>query len=390
MKFKALKVEDRWNFIKDKKLCNNCLQKGHWVNNCQRPKFCKNDSCIHKHHWLLHNEVKNKEDTHVTYPPRKPERNFLSLRTVPVILNNGRRSIKVNALLDDASTTSYISKKVANELGLVGKTETTLVGTIGGNIKEMESSQVEMTIQSVDKKLSRKFRALAVSTVTGALRVINWNSNSKNWKHLSEIKFPMIEKRQMVDVLIGADYIELHKAIEEIEGEEGDPVARLTPLGWTCVGKLNNSLPFSHQTNFVQTFLVETELDNQLKRFWEIEEIVKEDSVICNEDKKILQQVLENMTKQNQRYMVDLPWKENRNQLTSNESLARDRLIKLERRFEKDDNLKKAYTDVINDYTKKGYIKKNRFTGTKENKVVITTFSNYQIKKRNHKIKNSL
>ena len=43
------------------------------------------------------------------------------------------------------------SKKVAYELGLVGKTETTLVGTIGGTIQKMESSPVEMTIQSEDK-----------------------------------------------------------------------------------------------------------------------------------------------------------------------------------------------------------------------------------------------
>ena len=43
--------------------------------------------------WLLHNEVKNKEDTHVTYQPSKPERNFVSLRPVPVILNMEDKSI---------------------------------------------------------------------------------------------------------------------------------------------------------------------------------------------------------------------------------------------------------------------------------------------------------
>ena len=48
---------------------------------------------------------------------------FIALRTVPIILKNGNRLIKVNALLDDASTKTYINADVAAELGLQGKTE---------------------------------------------------------------------------------------------------------------------------------------------------------------------------------------------------------------------------------------------------------------------------
>lgn len=40
----------------------------------------------------------------------------------------------------------------------------------------------------------------------------------------------------MVDVLIGIDCADLHYALEEIRGRPGEPVARLTPLGWTCIG----------------------------------------------------------------------------------------------------------------------------------------------------------
>ena len=41
-----------------------------------------------------------------------------AVRTVPVILKNGNRAIKVNALLDEASTKTYINADVASELGL--------------------------------------------------------------------------------------------------------------------------------------------------------------------------------------------------------------------------------------------------------------------------------
>ena len=48
---------------------------------------------------------------------------YIALRTVPVILTNGSRSVKVNALLDDASTKTYINSDVAAELGVQGTTE---------------------------------------------------------------------------------------------------------------------------------------------------------------------------------------------------------------------------------------------------------------------------
>ena len=37
----------------------------------------------------------------------------MTLKTVPVILKNGNRKMKVNALLDDASTHAYINADIA-------------------------------------------------------------------------------------------------------------------------------------------------------------------------------------------------------------------------------------------------------------------------------------
>ena len=54
---------------------------------------------------------------------KQPSFPFVSLRTVPVILMNGHRRIKVNALLDEASTQTYLNEDVAQELGLSGELE---------------------------------------------------------------------------------------------------------------------------------------------------------------------------------------------------------------------------------------------------------------------------
>ena len=64
------------------------------------------------------------------------------------------------------------------------------------------------------------------------------NSQHRNGTYRT---FPVPAKKPIVDILIGLDCLELHSAIEEVRGQPGEPVARLTPLGWTCIGNPNTS-----------------------------------------------------------------------------------------------------------------------------------------------------
>ena len=62
------------------------------------------------------------------------------MRTVPVRVSNGKRSVVVNALLDDASTKSYINSKVAAELGLTGDAQIMNVNVLNGHVKTLHST----------------------------------------------------------------------------------------------------------------------------------------------------------------------------------------------------------------------------------------------------------
>ena len=61
--------------------------------------------------------------------------------------------------------------------------------------------------------------AYKASRVTGDINVIDLNEYRMNLPHLRCIKFPLNAKRQIVDVLIGLDYLDLHCAIEEVNLE---------------------------------------------------------------------------------------------------------------------------------------------------------------------------
>ena len=49
---------ERNNFVFDNKLCFNCLSKEHQLNDYKSDFRCREDNCNHKHHTLLHQELK--------------------------------------------------------------------------------------------------------------------------------------------------------------------------------------------------------------------------------------------------------------------------------------------------------------------------------------------
>ena len=104
-----------------------------------------------------------------------------------------------------------------------------------------------------------------------------------------------------------------------MRGGPGEPIARLTPLGWTCVGRPGSHPRTALQTNFASTYFVKDQsgierLNGNLKRFWEIGEsmTVKNDGigaspVVRTEEKIALKTVKKSMRYENNLYQVGIP-----------------------------------------------------------------------------------
>ena len=80
-------------------------------------------------------------------------------------------------------------------------------------------------------------------------------------------------KRTLISYL--EDFPQFHTSIKEIKWKNGDPVARLKSLCWTCVGQ--SVTPTTQLTNLTKIFHVRgvEDLDYTLRRFWETESEVK-------------------------------------------------------------------------------------------------------------------
>ena len=81
------------------------------------------------------------------------------LKTVPAVLKNGARRMVVNALLDDASTKTYINSDVAAELGLQGQNRGMTVNALNSQTDSFETMPFELYLESLDRNINAKIVA---------------------------------------------------------------------------------------------------------------------------------------------------------------------------------------------------------------------------------------
>ena len=134
--FKALLVDQRWEKARELRVCFSCLSHSHRSSTCRRARHCPIVGCSSNYHRLLHNEVNQRTPMAVRPNPNvaevlqgdsqangssslsrngtegEPElrtfmtslsetKEYLPLRTIPVIVKSGHKSLRINALLGD-------------------------------------------------------------------------------------------------------------------------------------------------------------------------------------------------------------------------------------------------------------------------------------------------
>ncbi len=356
-KFKNGSVKQRWALAKEKRLCFRCLSDRHLGKDCPRTQVCGLNGCKSNHHRLLHEIVgidqqnqDSQEDkekaprfatgrslkpvpdlngenaTAVAQKPEADKRAYMttlassksvkeavSFRTVPVWLKANGQKIKVNAVLDDASSASYISEEVAGALGLSAPYEPVTVQVLNESMETFDTMPVSLVLESSDGNVQVPFQAFTCPRqITGNYNVVDWKRHQQRWAHLQVCNFPEAIVDPLVDVLIGQDQVDLHYARCDVKGEPGEPIARLGPLGWSCIGnpekKSSNSC--QQRTNLVYTFFAKSrpleDLNHSLKRFWELESVKLEPDVqvMSQEEKHAIARVRNSLVNDGERYEV--------------------------------------------------------------------------------------
>ncbi|XP_065196475.1 uncharacterized protein LOC135827967 [Sycon ciliatum] len=378
--FKAKTMDERWDLAKEKRLCYRCLGSGHCGAQCPRTRQCGVDKCSDTHNWLLHrkpkfDKVHSEPDrsTEGERPSRHNVGNVMSasnvsaapgsLRTVPVLLSNNERTIRVNAFLDDGATQTLISASAAGALGLRGETKRITMSTLNGHQETFQSMPVTVTLSDVTKKTSVDICANTVPAVSRSLTPVDWEIVKKSWPHLEKVKFPKLSDWSTVDLLIGIDNSSLHVSLEEVIGGPGEPSARRTPLGWTCVGPISQTAGDSRVSASVHHCLMtqsDADLTQLVRKFWEVDSQPAADgAALLTPDERHAQETVAKSIKHiGSQYSVGIPWKDHPPGANASYHTALKRLANTEQRLRRDAAVGEVYAATIAEHISQGYVRR--------------------------------
>ena len=365
-------IANRWEIAKRNELCYRCLRSGHQGKNCPENNRCGINDCKGTHHFHLHfarpSNPPERVDAAVETRSVFGDSEFAGdvvLRTVPVwLIGSEGQSIQVNAFLDDGSDSTYVRDDIVTALGLKTDERTLRLTTLTESCISLKSKKVSLTIKSLSGETQSTVEAWTLNEMCQGLSIPDWNQHKVKWEHLKNIPFPKAPGRKTIDILIGSDHPELTLALTECYGPIGAPVARKTPLGWTCVGRLP-ALSSAKRIAYARTFriqtLYETRLDEQLRRMWEIDSLGvrnSDDNQLNQEEILAMSKVEKSRRWIGERYEVAIPWKEEFPSLPDNREEAERRLFSLEKNLIKKPEVARRYKEAMNANVEKGYVRK--------------------------------
>ena len=115
------------------------------------------------------------------------------------------------------------------------------------------------------------------------MEVVNWRRYQSKWKHLQGIQFPQVGTRTTVDMSIGVYQPDLLNSLKDVKGRPGEPIARLTPLGWTCISNPDGKAERNH-ANFTFFLNDSDKLSSLVCWFWDIEQPTSSKTYTVNQE----------------------------------------------------------------------------------------------------------
>lgn len=375
-------ADEKKAFIHENQICFGCLRKGHITKDCKRRHICS--TCGKRHPTCLHIErpaERVSENSVATENNTSKEREISKVMThaltqhtsatssiVPVLVSSKlkpQREILTYALLDTQSDSTFILEDIVTELNVntqsvqLKLSTMTAVNTVIAseivNGLQVRGLNSEFSVQ-LQQAYTRDFIPIDKSHIPTKVTALQW----PHLQHLST-KLPPLQDCE-VGLLIGCDCPSVLAPLEVIMGDENEPFAQRTVLGWSIIGSTNPHLDRQGNQNFVHRVAVKeipvpstTDVLKVLES--DFNEKSYEDKHVSQEDVRFLQFLSDNIKhKEDGHYMMPLPFKSsNPPSLPNNRRLANVRLQHLKRKLETNEQYRNHYISFMEDIILKGH-----------------------------------
>ena len=367
-------VKQRKAILQAAKRCFRCLRLGHLSKDCNFNRKCFH--CNGNHNSALCNKDEQepkqepKPDTSMAMSSVKEKTNvLLQTATTYAYGEDKTKKVTVNILFDGGSQKSFISEELKRKLDLKSeRTEVLNLNTFGSEKyvkKTSDRVKVNLVVQDEVIVISALTSPAVCSPLCNRVEI-------SNYPHLNGLALAesVDVSSKRIDILIGADHYYDIVIGEVIRGSAG-PVAISSKLGWLLSGPVSfsndNESRICSGNNVINNNLVldilpsreevvdeSREIVESLDRFWKHESMG-----IANDEQPSKYSPIEIAFKENQRYEVGLPWKDNiSDELETNYDLSKRRLLSLYNKLKADPKLLSQYNEVFEQQLSDGIIEK--------------------------------
>ncbi|XP_055633096.1 uncharacterized protein LOC129773507 [Toxorhynchites rutilus septentrionalis] len=301
----------------------------------------------------------NVSSSHVT----SGESQWPLFRILPVILYGNNSSQIIFAFIDEGSSYTLLDETVAKELGVNGKTEAlTLKWT--GNVTRVEPKSQCVQLDISGKNISSRYTLSNVRTVSRLVlptQSIKYQDLANRFPHLRGLPlsdYELVEPK----LLIGLDNLSLCVPLKLREGGPSHPIGAKCRLGWSIYGYVPNQATNSMIIGFHVGTVSDRdrELNQQLRDYFTLEDagVAEAHQVHESKDEQRAIQLLRETTRRTadgSKFETGLLWSTDEPNFTDSYPMAVRRLESLERRLQRDPELKERVHEQISDYESKGY-----------------------------------
>ncbi|KAJ8946634.1 hypothetical protein NQ317_003844 [Molorchus minor] len=363
--FLKLPAKARYDEAKTLRVCTNCLRWGHFNSEC-RSIGCK--KCHKRHNTLLHLEepssssvkidnqpiattsaVENTQNVSINAHSANKHISQVLLSTAIIYVRDEKNNqIRCRALLDSGSQSNFMTRELFELLNVTSNIINLSVAGIGQAVTKI-IHQAETIIGSLHNAYSKKLSFLILEKITE--RVPTSSIKMPNFGIPGNITLadPNFNIAGKIDILLGAEVFWELLCVGQINNGLGKPILQKTKLGWLVSGPISyNTL--QNQTKTLCNLTCITNLENQIERFWKVEE--------CNTEGKFSAEELQcerifletTIRDKSGRFIVTLPMRGSVDELGDSRQRAISRFLSMERKLENNGDLKQKYSEFINEY----------------------------------------
>lgn len=366
--FEKLKITERWAKVRELELCSNCLNKGHSKEECTRFRC---PLCNGKHNKLLHTDSEKSEEPSTSSQDNvhKNKNNnttvnsnqFVSVSTYKkqILLGTaliwvfdrfGKRHL-ARCLLDNGAMSNVISENLAQKLGLRREKVQVSVGVIN-DVKMTVDHKIRGTIESRFNPFKRSLDFLIVSNISKELPLHPVDTEALKIPQDISLADENFYQPGRIDLLLGMEvYHELFdRKGDFIKLNGGLLIAENTELGYVISGKTSENTSNTTINSLFCGLISNEELHQDMRRFWDFDSMNTIKSLTMEEKAVEDQYMKTHFRYEDGRYGVYLPLNADIEDLGDSKEGAITQFLNLEKRLDKDIELKNAYESFLNEY----------------------------------------